>query len=221
MDVRSLLTVPEVAVQLGVNRQKVLAFIAEGRLPATKIGGDWWVSVVDATRFALVERRPGRPLSAVGAWELLRAGEQESRVRVRRSRVGLDAFQVVHLVRGRAEVHRFHVLDRLCGDVADQLIAGGESAARPHGFAPHGAKKFCDGYVRRSAIALLTDRFALVPATAEEINVWLREVDDEVWPFDDTTTSVGPLVAAIDMLGNPIDDRSIDAARPIVERYLS
>jgi hypothetical protein len=48
----------------------------------------------------------------------------------------------------------------------------------------------------------------------------LRSVDDEVWPFDGGDLLVGPLTAAVDMAGDPIDDRSIDAARPIIERYL-
>lgn len=70
MDVGTLLSVSEAADELGVNRQKVLAFIDGGRLPAVRLGDGWWVSVSDLTRFAQVERRPGRPLSAARAWRL-------------------------------------------------------------------------------------------------------------------------------------------------------
>ena len=60
----------------------------------------------------------------------------------------------------------------------------------------------------------------MVPAVGEEINVLLRCVDDEVWPFNDGELLVGPLIAAVDMVGDPIDDRSIDAAMPVIERYV-
>lgn len=64
------------------------------------------------------------------------------------------------------------------------------------------------------------ERFSLVPAIGEDINVWLRAVDDDVWPFAADGSTVGPLVAAVDMAGDPVDDRSVDAALPIIERYL-
>jgi excisionase family DNA binding protein len=220
MDVGSLLSVSEAAAELGVNHQRVRAFIADGRLPAMKLGTDWRVSVADLSRLSQVERRPGRPLSPGEAWQLLEHAEEDGQVRVKRGRVLVDAFQIVHLVRRRAEVHRLHVLDRLADDVSSYLVAGGESAARHHGFAPHSTKLPCDGYVRQSMLGALMQRYALAPAIGEDINVWLRAVDDDVWPFDASRSAVGPLVAAIDMAGDPIDDRSVDAALPIIERYL-
>lgn len=220
MEVGSLLSVSEVAQELGVNRQKVLAFIGEGRLPAAKFGTDWRVSVVDLNRFAQVERRPGRPLSAAAAWRLLRRAEEDGRVHLRRSRVELDGFQLAHLLRRRATIHRLHTLDALTAKVAAELVAGGELAARLHGFAPHSATYATDGYLRQSALASHVDRHAMTPAIGEDVNVRLRVVDDAVWPFEAGTATVSPLVAAIDMIGDPIDDRSIDAAMPIVEKYL-
>jgi excisionase family DNA binding protein len=220
MDVGSLLTISEVADELGVSGQKVRAFIGEGRLPAMKLGSDWRVSVIDLTRFARVERRPGRPLKPGEAWRVLRHAEDDGHVRVKRGTVEMDAFQLVHLVRRRAEVHRLHVLDRLADDVGLHLVAGGESAARRHGFAPHGAKRSCDGYVRQSRLDALMNQFVLAPAIGEDINVWLRVVDDDVWPFAHDSSMVGPLTAAIDMAGEPIDDRSVDAAVPIIRGYL-
>ena len=220
MDVGTLLSVSEAADELGVNRQKVLAFIDGGRLPAVRLGNGWWISVSDLTRFAQVERRPGRPLSATRAWRLLRDAETNGMVHVERGRVNLDGFQLVHLVRRRAVVHRMHVLDRLVGEVMPLLVAAGEAAARQHGFAPRSARQDGDGYLRRSAFDSLVERFVMVPAVGEEINVLLRCVDDEVWPFDGGELLVGPLTAAVDMAGDPVDDRSIDAAMPIIERYL-
>lgn len=220
MDIGSLLSIAEAADELGVSGQKVRAFIGDGRLPAMKFGMDWRISVADLTRFAQVERRPGRPLRSAEAWQLLRRAEADGHVQVKRSKVKVDAFQLVHLVRRRADIHRLHVLSRLADEVASHLVAGGESAARHHGFAPHSAQHACDGYVRQSQLNDLVDRFVLSPAIGEDINVWLRSVDDDIWPFDDSATAVGPLIAAIDMTGEPIDDRSIDAATPIIETYL-
>ena len=116
VDVGTLLSVSDAADELGVNRQRVLAFIDGGRLPAVRLGNGWWISVVDLTRFAQVERRPGRPLSPARAWRLLRDAETNGTVQVERGRVNVDGFQLVHLVRRRAVVHRMHVLDRLVGD---------------------------------------------------------------------------------------------------------
>lgn len=81
---------------------------------------------------------------------------------------------------------------------------------------PHSANSSCDGYVRRSVAESLVKRFSLVPAIGDEINVWLQVVDDDVWPFEDGATTVGLLVAAVDVVGDPFDDRSIDTAMPIL-----
>ena len=216
----SLLSVPETAEQLGVNRQKVLAFITDGRLPAIRVGRDWRVSIVDVTRFLQTQRRPGRPLDPAGAWALLLSAEATGRVVVRASAADRDAFWLVNLVRRRAGVRRLHALGRLVADIGTELVAGGEPAGRRHGFAPRDGHRFCDGYIARSAADSLIGRYALADAVGDEINVLLRMVDDDVWPFPSATTTVGPLVAAVDMLADPIDDRSVESARPTVERYL-
>lgn len=51
-----------VAVRLGVSRRRVLALIAEGRLPAAKVGFQY---LIDPKDLALVrDRKPGRPKAA-------------------------------------------------------------------------------------------------------------------------------------------------------------
>jgi excisionase family DNA binding protein len=47
MDVDSLVSLRDAADMLGVSRQKVQQLIAEHRLPAVRIGGNWQLSVVD------------------------------------------------------------------------------------------------------------------------------------------------------------------------------
>ena len=54
-----LLTTPEAAERLGVTVTRVQQLIAAGRLPAEKLGRDYFIKEVD---LKLVEdRRPGRP----------------------------------------------------------------------------------------------------------------------------------------------------------------
>jgi excisionase family DNA binding protein len=220
MDLGSLISVEDAAQLLAVNRQKVRAFIGQGRLPAVRIGREWRVSVVDLTRFMQTERRPGRPLGASAAWRLLGVGETTGHVQLPRAAPNGDAFWLVNLVRGRASVGRWHALERLLPEIADLLVVGGETAGRDHGFAPRGSSAAIDGYIRASKVEATVGRFALSPAVGAEINVVLRAVDDIVWPFERGVRLVGPLTAAIDMLGEPIDDRSVESARPIVERHL-
>lgn len=63
-----LITTAEAAERLGVVRSRVLALIAEGRLPATKLGRDWVIQAEDLARVAPGEsgffrgdREPPRP----------------------------------------------------------------------------------------------------------------------------------------------------------------
>ena len=51
----------QVANSLGISRQRVLALIQAGRLPAQKVGRDWLISPRDLERVRV--RRPGRPRS--------------------------------------------------------------------------------------------------------------------------------------------------------------
>ena len=54
-----LLTSQEAAKYLGVIPRRVLQFIQEGRLPATKIGRPWFIKRSDLEAFAAVERPSG------------------------------------------------------------------------------------------------------------------------------------------------------------------
>lgn len=64
----SKVSVSEAADRLGVNAQRVHQRIADGSLPAIRIGHQW---VIDEADLARLDRRPaGRPLSAKSAWSL-------------------------------------------------------------------------------------------------------------------------------------------------------
>jgi excisionase family DNA binding protein len=53
------LTTAQVAAKLGVSSSRVLALIHAGRLPATKLGRDYFVQPKDLAKVR--DRKPGRP----------------------------------------------------------------------------------------------------------------------------------------------------------------
>ncbi len=57
-----LLTVPDAAARIGLDRSMVRRYCAEGRLPAQRIGRDWLIRWADLNAFT---RRPAhRPAKA-------------------------------------------------------------------------------------------------------------------------------------------------------------
>ena len=62
------LSVSEAAERLGVNVQRVHQLVAEGALPAERVGRHWILEEADLVR--LDRRPPGRPLSPKSAWAL-------------------------------------------------------------------------------------------------------------------------------------------------------
>jgi excisionase family DNA binding protein len=73
-----LLTTSEVAARLGVTMKRVQAMIRDDRLPAEKMGRDYFIREAD---LKLVEdRKPGRPRKAQSA----QASKQESEKKARK-----------------------------------------------------------------------------------------------------------------------------------------
>jgi excisionase family DNA binding protein len=58
----NLLTTSEVAARLGVTIKRVQAMIRDGRLPAEKMGRDYFIKEDDLKLVA--DRKPGRPRKA-------------------------------------------------------------------------------------------------------------------------------------------------------------
>ena len=205
---------------LELSRPKVQQLISQGRLPAVRVGRSWLVSILDVTRFQYSGRHDGRPMSARTAWKLLLDAEQTGRVYTPRGVAERSPGWLVNLTRRRATILRYHALDGLLDDIAEMVVPAGETAAQQHGFAPWAARRILDGYITAAAARQLVARYRLRPAVGEELNVILRSVDVEPWPLDAGCAQVGPLVAALDMLELPIDDRSAETAIPVIERYL-
>jgi excisionase family DNA binding protein len=58
--VRGGLSTAHAAKRLGITQRRVLAMIQSGRLPARKVGRDWWIT--EAALEAVKVRKPGRPI---------------------------------------------------------------------------------------------------------------------------------------------------------------
>ena len=61
-----ILTTTDAAAMLNISRQRIRALIANGRLPAQRIGpagrgGEWLLAREDVEAFAALPRRTGRP----------------------------------------------------------------------------------------------------------------------------------------------------------------
>ena len=54
-----LISTQEAGKKLGITRRRVTTLIAEGRLPAVKIGRDWIIKEKDLEKVDV--RKPGRP----------------------------------------------------------------------------------------------------------------------------------------------------------------
>jgi excisionase family DNA binding protein len=67
-----LLTTDETAARLGVTKRRVQAMIRAGRLPAEKMGRDWFVREQDLALVA--DRKPGRPPAAKPAKKSAKKG---------------------------------------------------------------------------------------------------------------------------------------------------
>jgi excisionase family DNA binding protein len=216
-DTESLLSVREVALSVGLSRPRVQQLIECGRLPAVRIGGGWQVSVVDVGRLAGQKGRHGRPYESPEAWALLDRATRGGKVYVPRGTADRDAFWLRNLVRNRARPRLLRVLESLQPMIAGQLVAAGESAAV--GFGISGSRRPVDGYIIASDANRMVRAYGARKDQGEDVNLVLRVVDDLDWPFASSTV-VSKLVAALDMIDVPVDDRSVDVAVAIIEKYL-
>jgi excisionase family DNA binding protein len=202
-------SVSEAAERLGVSRQRVLALIRDGQLPARLIGGRWVVLMedVDVLRRG---RLAGRPMAGRVAWGLLDLLDGRSaawltaseRARLRaRLRARPSVVQVAHWVRRRSEV----------------LWLRGHSAALPRLLAfecavPTGASApgqdivdpgRVEVYLRREDADRAARKLALRPVSRREANAVVK-VPQGLWPFEN-----GPGWAAVALdLWEAGDERS-------------
>lgn len=124
------LSVSEAAQRLGVNAPRVRQRIADGSLPAERVGAQW---VID--ELALVQvadrRSPGRPLSARSAWALIALSDGDAsadgvspaeRVRARRRWAELGQIAAAALDSEDELKHGAAVLRKLFRGRAERLL---------------------------------------------------------------------------------------------------
>jgi excisionase family DNA binding protein len=56
-----LLTIPQAAARLGLDRTRVWRLVRDGRIPAQRVGPLWLIRQSDLDAFADEPRPPGRP----------------------------------------------------------------------------------------------------------------------------------------------------------------
>ncbi len=213
----------EVAVRLGLSRQRVHQLVRAGDLSARQVAGRWVVDDAQLDRLA-EGRSPGRIFSPRVAWGLISLIEsgnaralsapERSRLRNRlRHRPSLE--EIARLSRGRSAVYRLHAHP-----------GGLDRALAWEGAVPTGAS--APGHdvvdIRRAELYLPA---ATLPALRRGLR--LRDVDGDpnlvvrvpavdAWPFPDG--KAGPVTVALD-LWDAGDARSRRAAGALFRRALA
>lgn len=202
------------ASKLGVSPRRVRQMLAGGKLSGQRLGREWVVDPRALERVRLRRELVGRPWNASSAWALLALanGEQPDLTPVERSRAKRRLAEhgligLVERLRARAKPCRFYghpaVFDRLARE--SEVVRSGVSAAAEYGADIVASNEF-EGYVRASGIEPLVRRYAL-DADAEQPNVMLRVVDDEVWSYLQAAKVAPRPVVAVDLL-EADDERS-------------
>jgi len=211
--------VAEAARRLAVSVARVHQRIADGSLPAVRVGAQW---VIDEAALMPVSelRAPGRPLSRRSAWALVAmaerteavlgqlAGSERSRARQRlgdllavsasdavssEADVQRVAAWLRSVLRSRAVRRLYHAAPRDLPDLRDddRLVLSGLSDERS-GIA---AGDVVEGYVSFNVLPAVVDDHLLSP-DRKDSNVVLHVVAPDCWYAVD---GVGPLLLAADL----------------------
>ena len=210
--------VGEAAALLGVQPGRVRQLLSAGDLAGDQRSGRWWVRLDGVQRMAAVKRE-GRPFSPRTAWAVL-AGvtpdllapllDRRQAWRVDRYVADLRTTSDVGRLRRRAHLVVRRVHPGLLDVVRDSLVLSG-AAALPSTLPDRLVDDDrVEGYLGRAAWRSLQ---ADVPVSIEgRPNLFVRVVDDEVWPFPDGALLAPVIVGAVDLLEHA-DGRSRRAGR--------
>jgi excisionase family DNA binding protein len=200
----TFVSVAEAASRLGVSASRVHQRIADGSLPAIRVGRQW---AIDEALLHQVSSRPGQPLSRRAAWavlvlaapqdeelaasELVRdlklAPSEWSRARKRLADIlGAPAPEdlLQAWLRRRAERRVFRASQRDLADIRGdrRLLLSGLS----HPQSEMASLAVAEGYLARADLDDFVDRYLLVEAADRRGNVVLHVHDrrpEAVWPL--------------------------------------
>ncbi len=189
-------SVAEAAQRLDVHVQRVHQRIADGSLPAVKVGHQWVIEEVD---IQLLGKRPsGRPLSAQSAWDIVAlahdrrvhlpsprqsAAERrlESLMQVARD---LDedriSAELRNVLRSRAERIAHHASPQDLPELRRDPRLHPSGLSHPDSGIASGA--LVEAYASLNDLAHLADDYLLMPASADSANVVLHAIDRAVVP---------------------------------------
>jgi excisionase family DNA binding protein len=213
-------SIPEAAAELGLSSGRVHALVAQGRVPAVKVGGRWLLERGEVDRRRRQGALRGRPFAPRNAWALLRLASGEDppgmdpsvRSRLRKALAVEGLEQLGPRLARRAESRSFEAhpgeLSYLSAD--PRFLASAVSAAGVYelDLLP-GAE--ADGYVREGELRRFAAEHALRPAAAGA-NLRLRVVPDSAWPLL-PDAEVAPLAAVVLDLAEEADPRSSQVGR--------
>jgi excisionase family DNA binding protein len=215
------ISVAEAAERLGVGVPRIHQRIADGSLPAVRVGSQW---VIDEASLPLVSEStaPGRPLSRRSAWALLAVSEadqgalselapaERSRARSRlrhllaeslsdhplsEAQVHAAASQLRSLLRNRAERRLYRAAPRDLPDLRDDNRVALSGLSHPRSGIASG--HLVEGYIAAHNIDGVIDDYLLTSAVADrDANVILHVASANV-PI--TADDVGPLLLAADL----------------------
>lgn len=210
------LSVAQFAERKGISARRVQAMIADGRLPAAKVGGRYVIEGAELSH----EPRLARSMSAPMAWAFLRlwAGDVDSNLsaterarliaRMQRLRESDVPARLLRSWLGlRAKRELFWVDPRDVGDLRTDPSVQPSGVSDPRSHLSAGAE--VEGYVRSIDLAGLRSDYLLVRDPAP--NVVLHVVEHEIATVH---ASIGVLAADLaDYLGPREDARVADIVR--------
>lgn len=204
------ISVAEAAERLGVHVQRVHQRIADGSLPAEKIGSSWVIDEVDVSR---IDKRPsGRPPSARSAWNIvvlaagngadlppgrLASAEHWLRVLQRLARDASEdavAAELRRLLRNRASRRAYHASPRDLDDLRQDPRVNLSGVSDPGSGLASG--DVVEGYVSADVADAVIDGYLLVPAASDLANVVAHVYDPDIAPHDAVASPSHLLVAA-------------------------
>jgi excisionase family DNA binding protein len=215
-----LMTTQQAADRIGVSVRHVQRLVADGGIVA--IGTDrvdadsvaQWVAQraggrarawEETTAWAAVALLEGTPAPWIG---------QAQRSRLRSTLADVTAGDLAARTRNRAEVHRYYAHPRAVSHLTRDVVDSGTTRGIGGLTA---AKDRVDGYVDRSALRRLVQRYRIDPDPAG--NVTLRATDAELDVVAELAQGKRHVLAGLDLAGST-DARERSAGHRLLERAL-